>query len=178
MESEEGRESGLVLDGKLYDVPSLDTFTMDEAQILYDYAGLTLEDFAPADPEASEDEQEEHGTEFARKLKNPGFLRTLLHIAYQRGNPKTSQARVKDLIGKVNLIEALEHFGEEDESPPETISQNEPSLQSSSSEPSKSADSGIPSASDSDQPDESPEATGTMRSDTSFPSVAPIRSVV
>ena len=174
----ETEESAFVLDGKVYEIPGLDTFTMDEAQILYDYAGLSLEDFAPADPEASEDEQEEHSAEFARKLKNPGFLRTLMHIAYQRGNPKMSRARVQDLIGSANLVEALEHFGEEDdESPPATSSPSEPSLPSPSSEPSRSGDSGTPSPSGSDEPDESPEVTGTTRSDTSSPSAAPIRSV-
>jgi hypothetical protein len=173
----EPEESGFVIDGKVYEIPGLDTFTMDEAQILYDYAGLTLEDFAPADPEGSEDEKEEHDTEFARKLKNPGFLRTLMHVAYQRGNPKAPRARVKDLIGNANLVEALERIGEADESPPETSSQSEPSSQPPSSEPSRSADSGIPSQSDSDEPDESLEATGTTRSDTSSPPVAPIRSV-
>ena len=39
-------ESGFVIDGVVYEVPGLDTLTMDEAQVLYDYSGLGLEDFA------------------------------------------------------------------------------------------------------------------------------------
>lgn len=112
-------ETGFMIDGALYEVPSLDTFTMDEAQVLYDYSGLTIEDFA-----ALEDEDE---NEQVDRLKNPGFMRALMHIAYQRGNEKLAPAKVKALIGAANLLSSYEHLavGEDDALPPESTTEPE-----------------------------------------------------
>ena len=75
----ETNESGFVIDGVVYEVPGLDTLTMDEAQVLYDYSGLGLEDFAQ-----SADETEEETKARERLFRNPGLMRALMHIAYKR----------------------------------------------------------------------------------------------
>lgn len=163
-------ESGFNIDGEIYPVPSLESFDMDEAQVLYDYCGITLEDFAPAHPNATEEEQEEHEASVAAKVKNPGFWRAMMHIAYARGNPDMSPARVKALIGKAKLLETLETLAtEEEDADPQTGFPSEPSRLSDSEQPSPRSDSGSPSPNGSDRPDETPEATGIIESDTSSP---------
>jgi hypothetical protein len=166
-------ETGFMIDGTLYEVPGLDTLTMDEAQVLYDYSGLTLEDFIPEDP-ARPDEQSD---DLRAKLKNPGFLRALMHIAYQRGNPSLSGVKVKTLIGSASMIGAVEHLqesGEDDALPP--ASTTEPDGSSPRSSVVSSVSSGGGSSDGSDVPAVPPEATTTMRSDTS--STSPLTTSV
>jgi hypothetical protein len=158
-------ETGFMIDGRLYPVPDLGTFTMDEAQILYELAGLSLEDFA-----ASEDEDDEASAERRRRLRNPGFMRALMHIAYQRGNPDMKPARVAALIGNANVVQAFEHLvPDEDEgddaSPPDVTSEPAPSSRTSSDD--SSASSGGASSNGLGTPDESPVPTGITRSPTS-----------
>lgn len=87
-------ETGFLIDGKHYPVPSIDTFTLDEAQWLYEYSGLTLEDFFTED-------------DASRNGRNPGLIRALMHVAYQRGNPRLKPATVKDVVGSFNAAEAI-----------------------------------------------------------------------
>ncbi len=111
--------SGFDIDGMLYEVPAFDSFTLDEAQVLYDYSGLAIEDFVSADPDASDEEKEAHEQRIIDKAKNPAFKRALLHIAYQRGNPEMKAVRVKEVVGKANLLDvSLGLAGEEDEASP------------------------------------------------------------
>ena len=150
-----------VIDGREYEIPGLETFDMDEAMILYDYSGLTLEDFAADDD--VEDEEERN-----RKLRHPGLLKTLLHVSYQRGNPSVGKAKVSRTVGAMNLVDALKKLAEDEQVPPTEPQSSGPPTPSSSrslngSEPSSGADS-TPS---SDVPDGTPEATGTTGSDIS-----------
>lgn len=92
-------ETGFLIDANMYEIPSIDTFNLDEAQILYDYCGLTIEDFDEID-------------EGDPKFKNPGFIRALMHIAFQRGNPTISTARVETLVGSANLLSTYEQLVE------------------------------------------------------------------
>lgn len=146
-------ETGFMIDGALYGMPSLDTFTMEEAQILYDYSGLGLEDFALEDDD----------DEFAVKLKNPGFLRALMHIAYRRGNPKQPDSKVRKLIGAVNLIEAHAHLagGEDDADPPALTPEPDRQSLKSSGEPNETSGNASPTASDGQ--DSHPIPIGTTR---------------
>lgn len=121
-------ETGFMIDGTLHEVPGLDTLNMDEAQVLYDYSGLSIEDFVEPEDDA---EKEEAQAELERKLRNPGFLRALMHIAYQRANPKLSGQRVKQAVGGAQLIGALEHLAADtegdDAGPPASTTTPEPS---------------------------------------------------
>jgi hypothetical protein len=155
-------ETGFMIDDKLYELPSLDTLTMDELQVLYDYAGITLEDFAEPDDETPEETRERE-----RRLGNPGLTRALMHIAYQRGNPQVRAAKVKQLIGSANVIEALAHLGdvEADADPPALTTEPEPSSPNGSVVSNES--SGTTSENGSDAPDGPPAPIGITRSDTS-----------
>lgn len=155
-------ETGFMIDGELHECPAIDTFNMDEAQVLYDYSGLTLEDFA-----RTADVSEEEFSELIKdKIKNPGFVRALMHIAYQRANPRQNASRVKALIGQANMIGALERLGETDEAeatddrPPVSTTELEPSSLRSSVV--SNGTSGDDSTRSSDEPDD-PDATITTR---------------
>lgn len=107
-------ETPLMIAGSRCELPTIDTFTFDEAQVLYDLAGLTVADFASSDDEAADD------AEIAAKLKNPAFVRVLMHVAYQRANPNLSRERVAAVVGKENIIDFLAYLSdqiEEDEAP-------------------------------------------------------------
>ena len=92
--------SRFVIDATDYPVPSLDSLDTDEGQLLYDLSGLGVEDFVFADDDG------EAAAELERKLRNPGFIRALMQIAYQRGNPGIKPATARSVIGKSNLLEA------------------------------------------------------------------------
>lgn len=113
-------ESGFEIDGNRYPVPTFETFSMDEAQVLFDYSGLAIEDFVSADPDASEEEKEAHEAAILDRAKNPAFKRALLHIAYQRGNVDASPSKVKEIVGRANMVDIARALAGEDDtdSPP------------------------------------------------------------
>lgn len=138
MAAETQNESGFLINDIRHEIPTLDTFTMDEAQVLYDYSGLAIEDFmslAPLPKDADEETQEawaEERAELDGKLRNPGFLRALMHVAYQRANPNLSAAKVKTQIGTADLMTNFAEFlesgvDEDDADPPESTTKPEPS---------------------------------------------------
>lgn len=163
-------ETGFTIADVIHEIPSLDTFTMDEAQVLYDYSGLTIEDFAldEEDP-ASEEKQLE-------KWKNPGFLRAMMHIAYQRANPRANRAKVQAVIGATNMIAAISTLAEAEDDAVPPASTTEPSGSSPSDSVEWSEPSGNGSTNDSDAPVVPLTPTGTSRSDTS--SISPPESLV
>lgn len=146
-------DSGFLIDGTHYEVPTLDSFTMNEAEILYKCSGLALEDFAidEEDPEAV--------SEFRAKTRNPGFLKALMTVAYIRGNSGTPVEAANRIIGAANLIDAMKALGdvaEADVDPPAVGADSAPENDSSSNDPS-----GGTSTSGSDEPDESLVPIGT-----------------
>ena len=164
------QESRFVIEGQDYPIPGFDTFDIDEAQILYDNSGLTLEDFV------IDDEDAEEVAELERKLRNPGFIRTLLHVAYQRGNPGLTAAKVKQITGRTNLLQAWENFLEgmvDDENPPEPQRSRLKPQEGQSEPDSSNSPSGEDSTNGSAQLDETHEPTGTTRSATSSPPSTP-----
>jgi hypothetical protein len=159
-------ETGFSIDGTIYPVPDLGTFNMDEAQVMFDYSGLSMEDFV-----VPEDETEDEQTARERRLRNPGFLRALMHIAYQRANPTVRPNRVKSLIGNATVIDALGSLVVDDE--PEDVDvplldvTPQPSESSKNAWDDSNANSGGGSNGDSDEPDVPREPTGTTKSPTS-----------
>ena len=109
-------EPKFVIQGTDYPVPEWISFTMDESEILYDKAKMTLD-------QADED-----------LVFTPGLLSALMLIAYMRGNPGVSRKHAEKIIGAVALADAIEHLAgdeEEDAGPPspapnETASLGEP----------------------------------------------------
>lgn len=169
----EGTDPRFVIDGKDYPIPTFDSFDMDEAQILYDLSGLTLEDFAIPD----EDEDPDAAAELERKMRNPGFIRALMEVAYRRGNQGVTVARVKSVIGRSNLVTAYENWleGLVDAGPPEEAQKSSLETPDEPTRPDVSTDSsGTDSTNGSAQPDETPDLTGITRSGTSSQQSAPV----
>lgn len=144
-------ESGFRIDGERYSVPTLDTFDMDEAQILFDYSGLAIEDFVPPNPEADEEEQSTYRQELRSKVKNPMFLRALMHVAYRRKNMTMTRSQIEQVIAAGNHMQAVVDFlqtSEADEDPTQgsTSDSDTPKTSSDSSSRSSSKSSGQRSA--------------------------------
>lgn len=161
----EQEEARFKIDGREYEIPSIDSFTMDEAQVLWDYAHMSLADFAvdEEDPDSEARREEIH-----QQLRNPGFMRTLMHVAYQRGNPKIPAGRVKDMIGHANLVDAMAAMAElaeaeDDAGPPAPSRSSEPETSSDESSSSSSTDSGNGSQAVSDAPATPQTSTGIRR---------------
>lgn len=143
------------LDENQYELPEIDDLTMDEWQILYDTAGLILEDFAPVQDEKSEVERQ-------RRVGQPNFTRAMLQIAYQRANPYATTDDARQIAGEAKLIRVLESMGEnvtEDETnPPEsTTKPGESSLSGSVTSKENESDD---SPRNSTEPVDRPEPTG------------------
>lgn len=110
-------EPGFEIDGRIYPVPAIPTFNMNELAVLYEQCGLTIEDWA------ARDYDDECRARYQQGVTNPGFKRTLMHVAYQRGNPDTPPSHVAELIGEVQVLAAMAPLlaadakGEEEDSP-------------------------------------------------------------
>lgn len=157
----ESERPGFEIEGERYDVPRLDELDLDEEQILFDLAGIVQVDFAPAHPEASEEERQEITREIVAKVRNPAFKRALAHIAYRRRHPETAFSDVQLVVGKVNALDAEVALIRGDSEDPQTSSPNEPESNGTTSEPSRSEASGTPSGSDSEPVAEIHVLTGT-----------------
>ena len=149
-------DSGFVIDGIRYDIPPLDSFDIDEAQIVYENAGFVVEDLLtdPDDPDSHK--------RFVKNLQNPGFVKALMVIAYLRANRDSTRRKAEDLIGKSNLMDALgslfDSLKADDVGPPEV--EQQPS--EGPAEPtSMNGTSGESSTSDSGARDAEPLSTGT-----------------
>jgi hypothetical protein len=169
--------SGFEIDGERYEVPRLDTITLDEERVLYIYADTVIQDFAPAHPEAPEEEQQAVALAQYRKVRNPDFKRALAHIAYRRRHPDVTDAEVEAAIGKANALEVdVAMLRGDDDSPPAMTSRKQPESRSDTNGHSRPGASGRDTASSSDPAAESREPTGTTESDTSSPGAVPIGS--
>lgn len=155
--------TGFEIDGRFYEVPRLESFDLDEEQILFDVAGMVQIDFVPAHPEASDEEKELLERAMMARIRDPKFKRALAHIAYRRQNPDVPFDDIQKRMGKVNAldVELAILGGEED--PPAVSSPSEPESKSTTNGLSKPEDSGNPSGSDSDQVVEIRAATGAGR---------------
>lgn len=142
--------SGIEIDGELYELPIFDSFDLDEAEILYEIAGVIQEQFAPLHPEATDEEKAVHANVGLRLIGHPRFKRALVHIAYRRKHPDVDFDEIEFKIGKVNSLDVTMEFLRGDDGPPALSSPRLQDDKRSTSETSSSGDSGTPSGSDSD----------------------------
>lgn len=160
-----GSEAGFLIDGEEYPIPDVNTFSLDEDLLLWEYADLAREDFVRVDPQLEDADELEAAR--LRKLRHPGLMRTLLHVAYQRGNPDVKASAVKKLIGTVQIGEAMSRLvaeeAEDDDDPP--------ARSATTSRPDGSSRNGLSVADNTTKP--SPESSGES-SETSLDLPAPI----
>ena len=163
-------DSGFVIEGNVYETPTLDSLNGDESMVLYGYCGLIMEDFAPDNEDGSVSEERQE--EIAQKIRHPGFILAMMHIAVQRTHTDWREAKVKRYVGSANLMEALEKFAEEDEAEEADDDENPPSVSEQPESSPKSSDdlstsSGLASTKSSDEPDDPHVSIGIGGSDTS-----------
>ncbi len=160
-----------VIDGNEYPAPTLDTFDMAERRLLYELSKITQEDLVREDDESEED----HDRRVTMTLRHPGFMETLMQVAYARGNPALKPDKVRAIIERTNYLEAIQKWAEEEDAgPPDRTSPSELSKHSESENGSSSERSGESSSTTSDRPDRLPASTGTSESATSSQPLAPV----
>jgi hypothetical protein len=169
-------ETGFLIDGKVYEVPSLDSLTMGERRVMYELCAITQEDFVRGEDETDE----EHEERVAKLMRHPGFMESLMHVAYQRANPGVKRAKVQMVVDGTNYLDAVaamvaaEDEPEDEPVPLESTSLLDGSSPSDSNSLSSSprptpASGGTDSGDDLGLPDGSPPNTGTTRSGISSP---------
>lgn len=176
-------ETGFLIDGTIYEVPTLLSLDMAERRVMFEDSGYIQEDFLWEQDEDDDAYEERVG----KLMRHPGVMEALMHIAYQRGNPTVKRETVRMIVEKTPYLEAISTMEaavepEEDAVPLElTTPLDEPSLsEPSSSKPlsEPTTDSGgTASMNDSDQPAVTPIPIGTTRSATSSPESAQTESV-
>jgi len=133
-------ETGFLIEGKIYEVPTRETLTMDEAEFFFDYSGLTLEQFDSAQ-------------------MNMRAFRALVHIAYQRGNPRVTADEVAVILGKQNLGTVMSLLDDEEDDALPPASTTEPDESSLTSSVGSKQSSGSPSANGTAEQDDQPAPT-------------------
>ena len=162
-------ETGFDINGEVYEVPTLDSFDMDEAQILYDLSGVVLEDFIPPHPDSPDQEKAAHYQLQLLRVRDPGFKRALVHIAYRRKHEDYDSTVLDKAIGKMNATDiSIAVLARGDEEDPQSDSLNKPDVKSSTNGTSESSSSGSPSQSDSERPALTLAPTGTSPLGTSY----------
>lgn len=171
MEGSESGESGFVIDGETYALPTLSTITLDEERILFLYADVIVQDFLPPHPDWKEPVVRTYVERQERKFRDPAFKRSLAHIAYRRKHPDLSDSEIEELLGSLIAIEVdlAVLRGEDEEDPTETTSPRSHEKTSESSKRGSPGDSGTHTEISSEIPEETPAISGTGESDTSSP---------
>lgn len=155
--------TGFEIGGKFYDVPRLETFDLDEEQILYDISGLVQMDFVSAHPEATDEVKAAVDFRILSAVRNPAFKRALIHIAYRRQNRDKTFDEIESLIGRASAVDTEAALLRAEKSPPAQSSPKQHESRRSTSDPSRSSDSGTSSGSDSETAAEILPLTGTGR---------------
>lgn len=163
-------ETGFKIDGKLYEHP-FHTWDLDDAQELFDRAGLTIEDWViTRDPETDKEEAQR----ISEKFRNPRVIRVLAAIAYWKEHKDVPFEEILKLVGPVRFVDIWESLAGDDADPP--ASTTEPVEQSQTSSVGQNASSGSDSQRSSDGQVVQLAPTTTSESDTS--SISPPTSSV
>ena len=144
-------ETRITVEGTPYVLPSLDTFDLDEAIILYDYSGLTFD------------------AVWELEGLHPGVIKTLLHVAMLRSDPSLRDRDIRETIGRVNMMEMMSELAQIAESMPDPTQGGQPPVESDSSRNSEepTPSSGTSGETDSEHSPEksNPVSTGVPSSD-------------
>lgn len=173
---EQSKKPGVEVDGETYQLPTLDTITLDEERVLFIYSDTVVRDFIPAHPEVSDEEKKSYERLQLLKLRDPNFKKALAYIALLRAKPELDEAERRAKAGRVNALDAdiAMLWGDED---PTQSSQKPLENKSNTSEPSSSTDSGSSTKNGSDHQEETLVSTGTSESETSSPGAPRIELV-
>ena len=107
---------------------------LDEWVVVYEIAGVVLEDIAPLADKTAERER-------VKKLRNPAMLKALAVVSYMRAKPDADIEEVRELIGGAKMLGLLESMAPSgDEEDPTRASQTPTDEPSPSSEDDSNAE--------------------------------------
>lgn len=162
-------DAKFVIDGDEYPIPTLATFDMDEAILLYETTGFGLEDLVY-------DENADDAEDVQARFRHPGLLKTLLLVAYQRGNPHLARKKAAEMISHSNYADAFVQLmgsasgdGDAESPPSEDTTKKPPGSSPRSSSGNSKPGSATPSGSGSGSSTSSPTAPGTSGRDVDRP---------
>jgi hypothetical protein len=112
------------VNGRDYDLVSVNDLTLDEAIVLYDWSKLTLDQIPDLEG------------------FHPGLIAGLIHISVARGEPGEPGAQIKRAVGKIPVAELERVFGDISEEVEETG--NPPTANEPSSPPSATGGTSAP----------------------------------
>lgn len=107
------------IDGRTYEIPGVETFTMGEAVIFDTYSDVTLDRVAELDG------------------LHTGVFAAQAHIAIKRANPGMSEREIRETVNRQNLLDLLESVVSDEE---EEGAGADPPAEPSPSEPASSDD--------------------------------------
>jgi hypothetical protein len=134
------------VNGKEIDLPDMGTFSIDEAIVLYEYSGMTLD-------QAEEIEG-----------LHPGIIGGLVHIAIARAEPERKAKEIEKAVRALNLLDLLTSIPDEEEGEKEDLA---PGSETSSSSSDVSSGASSEKSSDLSLVPSQPSDTGTPESDSS-----------
>jgi hypothetical protein len=138
-----------IINGAEYPIPQLDTLTIDECGIFYEWANVYVEDIDDTPV-------------------NSKMIAAFMQIAYMRGNLGVKAQIARELVGASNFAEALERFNaaaKDDADPPAVAPPSGPNEPVSSGETnSPPPSSGTDSTNGSDTAANEPKDSGTPKS--------------
>jgi hypothetical protein len=102
------------VNGKEIDLPDMGTFSIDEAIVLYEYSGMTLD-------QAEEIEG-----------LHPGIIGGLVHIAIARAEPERKAKEIEKAVRAMNLLDLLTSIPDEEEGEKEDLAPGSETSSSSS----------------------------------------------
>jgi hypothetical protein len=82
------------IDGREYEFPQYDSLSLDEHQVIYEIAGLTVDQVG----------------QFKDDTFHPGFIKAMVVIAVMRSDLKVSRSEVAERIGKITLPDLNDIF--------------------------------------------------------------------
>lgn len=98
--------------GRECKLPTIDSLTMDEAEILWEYGQVTIGDLVLNEGAA---------------ILRPAVLRAFLHIALVRADSSVKQEEITAAVGTVMLSDILQSLGEDDDADgPPTVAADSP----------------------------------------------------
>lgn len=97
-------ERAFTIDGADYPIPTLTSFTLDEALLFHRHNGYPVERLW-LEPRAGAARRA-----YLDRIDHPALKQTLAHVAYRRGNPDTPDTEIEEIIRRIPYSDLLIAF--------------------------------------------------------------------
>lgn len=87
-------DTRITVEGTAYVLPTLSSFDIDDAIVLYNYSTLTFDQV------------------WELEGLHPGVVKALLHIAIHRSDPSLREREISEMVGRVNMMDVMEQLAE------------------------------------------------------------------